>query len=82
MKIIITFIDHNLSEEFNGTEILEHKTIYSSTKILKDLEDQIVKNYFTYANILTDNIIRSIGNIYQILKTLEIISNTITNDIN
>jgi len=46
MKIIITFIDHNLSGEFNGTEILENKTIYSSTKILKDLEDQIVKNYF------------------------------------
>ena len=46
MKIIITFIDHDLSEQFNGTEILEHKTIYSSTKILKDLEDEIIKNYF------------------------------------
>jgi len=45
MKIIITFIAHNLPKVFNGTEILDYKTIYSSTKILKDLEDRIVKNY-------------------------------------
>lgn len=46
MKIYITFNQNELIEHFKETEIFEHKTRFSYVKILNDLEQEIVNNYF------------------------------------
>ena len=46
MKKITVYIKNQeeLTEYFLSTEILDHKTIFSKYKIMKDLEDRIVKD--------------------------------------
>ena len=46
-------------------------------KKFNNLFSQILKIYFNYATLLQDNIIRSIGNIYQILETIEVITESL-----
>ena len=46
MKKITLYIKNQeeLIEYFSSTEILDHKTIFSKYKIMKDLEDTIIKD--------------------------------------
>jgi hypothetical protein len=54
--------------------ISENSDIINDIYKINTIFINILKNYFTYSNILTDNLIRILNNIYQELKTIEIIS--------